>query len=104
MNFLSTVGTENAYTPARLEALFKGSQSSPLVPSKIRSPSFLARDCVLYPFRCFVKRSAVLLFVSSSWFVLRLSIVQVLCNLAGVVLELLRLDEICVPLEVSLST
>ena len=29
-----------------------------------------------------------------------LSIVQVLCNLASVVLELLRLDEICVPLEV----
>ena len=40
----------------------------------------------------------------SSRFLLYLSIVQVLCNLAGVVLELLRLDEICVPLEVSLST
>ena len=36
-------------------------------------------------------------------FVLSLSTVQVLCNLAGVLLELL-LDEICVPLEVSVST
>ena len=35
-------------------------------------------------------------------FVLSLSTVQALCNLAGV-LELL-LDEICVPLEVSVST
>ena len=36
-------------------------------------------------------------------FVLSLSTVQALCNLASVVLELL-LDEICVPLEVSVST
>ena len=43
-------------------------------------------------------------FVSSSRFVLRLATVQALCNLARVVLELHRLDEICVPLEVSLST
>ena len=35
-------------------------------------------------------------------FVLSLSTAQALCNLAGVVLELL--DEICVPLEVSVST
>ena len=41
--------------------------------------------------------------VSSSRFVLRLATVQALCNLARVVLELHRLDEICVPLEVSLS-
>ena len=54
-------------TPARLEALFKSFQSS-FVPSKIRRPSFLASDCVLNPFRCFVKRSAVLFFVSSSRF------------------------------------
>ena len=43
-------------------------------------------------------------FVSSSRFVLRLATVQAVCNLARVVLELHRLDEICVPLEVSLST
>ena len=36
-------------------------------------------------------------------FALSLSTVQALCNLAGVLLELL-LDEICVPLEVSVST
>ena len=47
-----------------------------------------------------MKRSAVMFFVTSSRFLLRLSTVQVLCNLAGVVLELLRLDDICVPLEV----
>ena len=51
--FLSTVKTENTYTPARLEALFNSSQSS-LVPSKIRSPSFLASDYVLGQSRCFV--------------------------------------------------
>ena len=43
----------------------------------------------------FVWRSAVLCF---SRFVLCLSFVQVLCNVASVVLELLRLDGICVPL------
>ena len=64
VNFLTTVGTENTYTPARLGALFKSSQSSPFVPSRIRSPTFLASDCVLNPFRCFVRRSAVLFFVS----------------------------------------
>ena len=42
--------------------------------------------------------------VSSSRFVLRLATVQALCNLERVVLELHRLDEICVPPEVSLST
>ena len=36
-------------------------------------------------------------------FVLSLSTLEALCNLAGVVLELLRLDEICVPLEVPVS-
>ena len=39
---------------------------------------------------------------SSSMFVLSSSTVQALCILAGVVLEFL-LDEICVPLEVSVS-
>ena len=48
--------------------------------------------CERLPSPCFVKRSAVLCFVSSSRFVLSLSTVQALCNLAGVVLELL-LDE-----------
>ena len=41
--------------------------------------------------------------MSCSRFVLRLATVQALCNLARVVLELHRLDEICVPIEVSLS-
>ena len=35
---------------------------------------------------------------SPSGFVLRLSAVHALCNLASAVLKLLRLDEICVPL------
>ena len=97
---MSDVGTENTYTSARLEALFASSQSSPFVPihdSRSKSPCGRLRS------QCFVKRSAVLCFVSSSMFVLSLSTVQALCNLAGVVVELL-LDEICVPLEVSVST
>ena len=61
----STVETETAYTPPRLEALFKSSLSSPFVPSRIRSLSSLAGDCVLGPSRCFVKGSAVLFFVST---------------------------------------
>ena len=101
VDILSPVGTENTYTSARLEALFTSSQSSPFVPSKIRGSRFLASDYVLNPFECFVWRSAVM---CSSRFLLYLSIIQVLCNLAGVVLELLRLDEIYFPLEVSLST
>ena len=93
MNILSDVGTENTCTPDRLEALIKSSQSPPFVPSRIRKSKFLYERLRS---QCFVKRSAVLFFVSSLRFVLRLSSVQVLCNLAGVVLELLRLDEICV--------
>ena len=65
VGILSTAKTENTYTPARVDALFKSSQSSPFVPSRIRSPSFLASDCVRYPSRCFVQRSAVLVFVST---------------------------------------
>ena len=61
---LSTVKTESTHTPARLDALFKSSQPS-LVPSRIRSPSFLPSDCDLGPSRRFVKRSAVLSFVST---------------------------------------
>ena len=72
---LSTVETENSYTPARRLAL--------------------ERAC---------HRLHSLVFVSSSRFVLRLATVQALCNLERVVLELHRLDEICVPPEVSLST
>ena len=60
---LSTVKTENTYTLARLDALFKSSQSSPFGRSWIRSPIFRACDRVLGPSRCFVKRSAVLFFV-----------------------------------------
>ena len=74
MYILSTVKTENTYTPARLKKLFKSSQLTPFlsrhhlwhfVPPKIRSPSFFASDCVRNPSRCFVKRSAVLIFVST---------------------------------------
>ena len=72
---LTTVETENTYTPARWLAL--------------------ERAC---------HRLHSLVSVSSSRFELCLSFVQALCNLARVVLELHRLDEICVPLEVSLST
>ena len=79
--------TKRKQTPARLEALFTSSQSSPFVPSWTGGSRFLASDCVLtIPPNIFVWRSAVLCFSF------------VLCNLAGVVLELLRLDEICVPL------
>ena len=53
VNILPTVGTENTYTPARLEALFKSTQPSPFVPSRIRSPRFFASDCVLNPFQMF---------------------------------------------------
>ena len=72
---LSTVKTENTYTPARLEALFEKALSRhhssvsstivPFVPSRIRSPRFFGSDCVRNPSRCFVKTSAVLFFVSN---------------------------------------
>ena len=74
---LSTVKTENTYTRARLEALVQKLSvvttprpSSflplvPLVPSRIQSPSFFGSDCVRNPSRCFVRRSAVLFFVST---------------------------------------
>ena len=83
-----------------LEALFTSSQSSPFVPSrdsKSKVPSERQRS------QCCVKRSAVLCFVGSTIFVLSLSTVQALYHLASVMLELL-LDEICVPLEISVST
>ena len=60
----SNVKTENTYRTARLEALFKSSQSS-FVPSKIRSPNSLSSDCVLGPSRCLVGGSAVLSFAST---------------------------------------
>ena len=41
---------------------------------------------------------------TTRWMTRSLSTVQALCKLASVVLELLRLDEICVLLQVSLST
>ena len=94
VNILSDVGTENADTPARLEGLFTSSQSSPFVPSTIFSRSKF--PCERLRSQCFVKRSAVLCFVSPSMFVLSLSTVQALCELL--------LDEIGVPLEVSVST
>ena len=86
---------------ARLDALFTSSQSSPFVPPgfevhvSLRATAFSTHSDI------FVWRSAVL---CSSRFLLRFSTVQTLCKLAGVVLELLRLDEICVPLEVFLCT
>ena len=50
VNILSVTGNENTYTSLpRLDAQFKSSQSSPLLPSRIGSPSFLASDCVLNP-------------------------------------------------------
>ena len=60
---LSTVETEDTYTPARLKALLPGSQSS--VHPVTCSPSFLESDCVRGPSKNFVKRSAVLFFVST---------------------------------------
>ena len=91
MNILSPAGTENTYNLSVVTI-------HTIQHSKSKFPSERLRS------QCFVKRSAALFFVSSSRFVLRLLTVQDLCNLAGVVLELLRLDEICVPFEVSLST
>ena len=97
VNVLSTVGTETYLHPCSTgSAVQKLSVVTVSYHPKIRSPNFLASDCVLNSPTCFVKRSAVLFFVSSSRFVLSLSTVQALCNLAGVVLELLRLDVICV--------
>ena len=94
----SDVGTDNTCTPARLETLFTSSQFRTIIhDSRSKFP------CERPHSQCFVKRSAVLCFVRSSVCVLSLSTVQALCNLAGAVLELL-LDEICVPLEVSVST
>ena len=63
VHILSIVETENTYTPARLEALFTSSHSS--VPPIACSPSFRKSDFVRGPFRNFVKRSAVLSFVSA---------------------------------------
>ena len=89
---LSTVDTENTYTPARWLALERAChQLRSLV---VVSVSFT---------HCSSSRLGRV-FVSSSRFVLRLATAQAVCNLARVVLELHRLDEICVPLEVSLST
>ena len=56
---------------------------------------FLRATVFSIPPNILVERSAVL---CSSRFVLCFSFVQVLCKLASVVLELLRLDEVCVPL------
>ena len=84
---LSTVETENIYTPARWLAV-------ELHSIVLVSVSFIH----------FSSSRSEKVFVSSSRFVLRLATLQALCNLARAVLELHRLDEICVPLEVSLST
>ena len=77
---LSTVKTENTYTTAQLEALVQKLSVViipqplsfvplvpivPSVPSRIRSPSSFASNCARNPSRCFVKRSAVLFFVST---------------------------------------
>ena len=61
-------------------------------------------------FACFVHCTSrfmwmfVLVRLSFSGFVACLAIVQVLCGVTQNVLELHRLDEICVPLQVFLST
>ena len=82
VHILSDVGTENTHTPARLEALFTSSQSSQFLPSRIRGSRYLASDCVLNPSKHFRVEIC--------------SVALVECILEGVVLELLRLDEICV--------
>ena len=82
VHILSDVGTENTHTPARLEALFESSQSSQFLPSRIRGSRHLASDCVLNPSKHFRVEIC--------------SVALVECILEGVVLELLRLDEICV--------
>ena len=82
------IATENTYTPARLEAQALSRHHS-------YHPGFEVHVFQsLQTFSC-RDRSAVL---CSSKFVLRLAIVQALCNPARVVLELHRLDEISVPL------
>ena len=53
VHILSDVGTGNTYTPARLEAMFISSPSSPFVPTRIRGSRFLASDCVLNPSKQF---------------------------------------------------
>ena len=63
VHVLYILSTEDIHTTARLEAPFTSSQSS--VPPETRSPSFLESDRVLDPSRDFVKRSAVLSFVST---------------------------------------
>ena len=60
VNILSDVGTENTHTPARVEALFASHESRSKFPGERLSS------------QCFVKRSAVVCFVSSSMFVLSL--------------------------------
>ena len=89
---LSTVETDNTYTPARWLALERACH-------RLNSLVFISVSFI----HCSSSRSGKV-FVSSSRFVLRLTTVQALCNLPRVVLELHRLDEIGVPLEVSLST
>ena len=49
VHIMSDVGTVNTCTPARLEALFTSSQSSPFVPSRIRGLRSLANDCAPNP-------------------------------------------------------
>ena len=86
MNILSTVGTENSCTLARWLALERACH---------RLHSFVFVFVGVSFIHCFSSRSRKV-FVSSSRFLLRLSTVQVLCNLSSVVLEILRLDGICV--------
>ena len=81
----STFKTENTYTPARLGALFKSSQSSPFLSHPrlyhsyhpgFEALSFFASDCIRNPSRCFVKKSAVLFFVSTRLTDRRLSLIH----------------------------
>ena len=71
---LSHVETERTYTPAQLQTLIKSCQlSSSVVPVRTTiqpypesgNPNFFASARVRNPSRCFVKRSAVLFFVST---------------------------------------
>ena len=94
VNVLSDIGTENTHTlldwSRCSEALSRDNSYHPGFEVHVS----LRATAISIPPNIFVQRPAVW---CSSWFVLY-SFVHVLCNLAGVVLELLRLVEICVPL------
>ena len=82
---LSAVETEITFTPARWIGLEQ----------TCHRPHALVVVSVSFIHRCASRSRKV--FLSSPRFVLRLAAVRALCNLARVP-ELLRLDEMCIPL------